>query len=344
MNTLHKISIIVPIHNMELHLRECIDSLVNQTYKNIEIILINDGSTDASGEICDEYKKTDSRIKTYHIKNSGPSKARNYGLERISGDYVMFVDSDDWIDYNTIEKCYKISQIYNSDIVLFNLCDFNHTWTRENIVLNGNERYFEGKEIEYIEDIMLSSTGENLVSTVSIGGPVCKLYKRDILYNCFFPINISFGEDTCFVSQVLQNTKSLVYLNAVFYHRRLLQNSLSQAVRLDYPERVLAFVNWILEFYKEKKAYEILNSFCWGSYCCVVNKVIGNNEISFFEKKRLIREFIDKVEFSYDFNKIDVKSANKNMKRIQNLIKKNKLFWVWIVIKLAYIKDAIIKK
>lgn len=92
------ISVIVPMYNVELYLRKCLDSIVNQTYKNIEILIIDDGSTDNSGMICDEYAQKDDRIKVFHTENQGLSSARNLGLDEATGDWVGFVDSDDWID------------------------------------------------------------------------------------------------------------------------------------------------------------------------------------------------------------------------------------------------------
>ena len=101
------ISIIVPVYNVEKYLEKCIDSILNQSYQNLEIILIDDGSTDNSGSICDEYKKKDQRVQVIHQKNQGQSSARNAGLNIAKGSYIGFVDSDDWIEQNMYEKLYK---------------------------------------------------------------------------------------------------------------------------------------------------------------------------------------------------------------------------------------------
>ena len=115
-----KISIIVPVYNAEKYLVECLNSLVEQTYKNIEIILIDDGSIDNSAKICDEYAKKDERIKVVHQKNSGVSVARNNGLDMHTGDYVMFVDSDDWIELNTCEILINNIISNDKDILIYN--------------------------------------------------------------------------------------------------------------------------------------------------------------------------------------------------------------------------------
>ena len=116
-----KISIIVPVYNVEKYLKKCIDSIVNQTYKNLEIILVDDGATDRSGEICDELAKLDNRIKVYHKKNGGLSDARNYGVERATGSYVGFVDSDDYIDAEMYEKLYEAITKEAADVAECNL-------------------------------------------------------------------------------------------------------------------------------------------------------------------------------------------------------------------------------
>lgn len=121
------ISVIIPVYNVEEYLRECIDSVLAQTYKNFEIILVDDGSTDSSGKICDEYAEKDSRISVIHQKNGGLSVARNTGSDASSGDYVYFLDSDDYIDKNALKTLLIIAQKDNSDIVFFDAVSFADT-------------------------------------------------------------------------------------------------------------------------------------------------------------------------------------------------------------------------
>ena len=101
-----KISVIVPVYNVKLYLHKCVDSILNQTYQNIEVLLIDDGSTDGSSDICDSYTEKDSRIKVVHKKNGGLSSARNTGLDMATGEYILFVDSDDYIDIEMIRRLY----------------------------------------------------------------------------------------------------------------------------------------------------------------------------------------------------------------------------------------------
>lgn len=335
-----KISVIVPVYNMELHLRECINSLINQTYKNIEVILVDDGSTDSSGKICDEYAELDLRIKVFHIKNSGPSKARNYALEKITGDYVIFLDSDDWLEKETLQECYDAIEKNNDDMVLFNMCDFTEEQVQEHHVLQGTLRRFVGKDTEYIKDILLTKKGEGTSGTVGVTGTACKLYRKQVIENCMFPEEFKLGEDTCFFAQVLENVTSLVYVDKVFYHRRVVSNSLSNSY---IQEDRLKYVNWLLKFYKEKESEELFNQFCFTNYILVALKLMQNNEIAFRKKRKIILDFLDGIEWEYNFANVEMQCENRNMRMIQNLLKKKKLFLVWLVFKISQLKSWSIK-
>ena len=115
------ISIIIPVYNCENYLERCIQTVMNQTYKNIEILLINDGSTDNSLQICERLKTTDERIRVFNKLNSGVSSTRKYGVNHATGDFIMFVDSDDWIDKDTCEYLMKLQKRINADVVC---CDY----------------------------------------------------------------------------------------------------------------------------------------------------------------------------------------------------------------------------
>ena len=120
-----KITVIVPVYNVEHYLDKCLDSVIKQTYKNIEIIVVNDGSTDNSGEICQEYAQKDNRIVYIEKENGGLSDARNAGLDQMTGSYVTFVDSDDWIEQDYVETLYQKITEYQADIAIGNYYSFD---------------------------------------------------------------------------------------------------------------------------------------------------------------------------------------------------------------------------
>ena len=170
------ISIIVPVYNVEKYLERCINSLISQTYNNIEILLIDDGSTDKSGKIIDEMCLKDDRLKVFHKKNGGVSSARNYGLKKSNGKFVTFVDSDDYVDKDYIKVLAKYQSEGDYDIVISNAIDFNECIeeknvreSRKTIALDKNQSVRE----------FLKGT---LFSSVCWG----RLYKRDIINNIRF--------------------------------------------------------------------------------------------------------------------------------------------------------------
>lgn len=179
------ISIIVPVYKVEPFLRRCVDSLVNQTYHDLEIILVDDGSPDNCGKICDEYAATDSRIHVIHKQNGGLSSARNAGLEVARGEYIAFVDSDDWVEADTYAKLYELIQQYNADIAECAL-RFYRPWKPERLFLEGQNtksvRVFTNREA--LDRLYF---GPQLLSDISI--TVCdKLYRATLLHDLRFVV------------------------------------------------------------------------------------------------------------------------------------------------------------
>lgn len=190
------VSIIVPVYNAEIRIKKCIESILKQTYKNIEIILVNDGSNDHSGEICDNFAMNDERIKVLHQKNRGPSVARNKGLQVATGEYVQFVDSDDYIDSAMTEKLIK--EIKKETQLV--LCGYK-VIKNEKIVYN-NIPNVSGV---YEKTIFLEFFGE-LYDNLFINSPCNKLFNNRIIKknNINFPEEINMGEDLLFNIEYLR--------------------------------------------------------------------------------------------------------------------------------------------
>lgn len=149
-----KFSIIVPVYNVNKYLNKCLDSILNQTYNNFELLIIDDGSTDGSEKICDEYKKKDRRIKVFHKKNGGLSDARNYGVKQVSGDYLLFVDSDDYIESKLLEKLNECILLAKVDIIRFglNIVDDNYK-----IKFISNEKSYINKSCNDLIDQLIGT-------------------------------------------------------------------------------------------------------------------------------------------------------------------------------------------
>lgn len=206
MNSL--ISVIVPIYKVEKYLRKCIESILSQTYTNLEIILVDDGSPDKCGEICDEYEKKDSRIKVIHKKNGGLSDARNAGLDIMAGNYVAFVDSDDWIEPQMYEHLLAKLHYFHADISIGGVsCDLddNGIINTEKIVSYDSAPFSEGN-VETMHRFFTTSWAA-----------WDKLYKADLFRDIRYPVG-EINEDEAIVLQLLSKCTRVCYTNEVFYH------------------------------------------------------------------------------------------------------------------------------
>ncbi len=146
-----KITVIIPVYNVEKYLKVAIDATINQTYKNLEIILVDDGSTDSSGKICDEYSKIDNRIKVIHQENKGLSGARNTGLDNATGKYIMFSDSDDTFEIDACEKLYNSIEETNADYVVGNYINMDEDGTKWEKPVFDLDKYFKSSNFLFLK-------------------------------------------------------------------------------------------------------------------------------------------------------------------------------------------------
>lgn len=211
------VSIIIPIYNAEGYLDKCIDSIINQTYTNLEIILIDDGSTDDSGRICEEYSLKDKRIKVIHKENSGVSAARNDGIISAAGGYICFIDSDDFVELNLIKAAVLSAVEINSDVVV---------WGYTKVYADNNDRIL--KSVIYVPEKICCSIDK--ISSLSckvndeflgnLGYVWNKLYRLEIIkkYHILFEENICQYEDLLFNIQVLTNIKIINFIDESYNH------------------------------------------------------------------------------------------------------------------------------
>ena len=213
-----KISIIVPVYNVENNLIRCLESIINQTYKNLEIILVDDGSTDNSGYICDQFEKKDKRIKTIHKKNGGVSSTRNLGIEMASGDYISFVDSDDYIELCLYEKVVNTINKDKSDIVIFNFI----RETEDGKIINKIYHHkITQSVLKFSRDNYINSCYKYPFIDLFIWN---KVYSKNIVKNDNFQLKfneaIYMSEDALFNVDIVDKNKKIVctYINENLYH------------------------------------------------------------------------------------------------------------------------------
>ena len=238
------ISIIVPIFKIEKYMDECINSIVNQTYKNIEIILVDDGSPDKCPQKCDNWVKKDSRISVIHKKNSGLSEARNTGIENANGDYITFVDGDDVINNKMIEILYKNSIENNADL---SVCKFRRFGNPQEKINSSEESFNYGVNVYEGEKKFENLFNENIqISIIAC----TKLYKKELFDRIRFPKN-KFHEDVWVAHHVMGKAQRIVFTDAVLYYYRYRNQSITSVYdskRLDE-----------LEGFKDKMNFFILN-------------------------------------------------------------------------------------
>ena len=243
-----KVSVVVPIYNMEKYLKKCIESIINQTYHNIEVILVDDGSNDTSPNICDYFSRIDDRIKVIHKSNGGLSDARNCGIKSATGEYIMFVDSDDYIDCKTIEILVENIIKNEAEMVVHSLkfvdengyeVDYRKPIDSENKIFNEYEFW------KYI----YSNPDRYILGVISCN----KLMKKSIFEDVLYPVG-KIHEDELILHKLLNKSKKIVFIKDKFYNYLQRENSImgsSYSVRnLDYAEAsinrglYLYYKNW----------------------------------------------------------------------------------------------------
>lgn len=207
------LSIVVPVYNVEQYLSKCIDSILQQTFGDFELILINDGSTDKSGVLCDEYAKKDKRIRTIHQDNAGLSAARNTGIDVAAGEYITFVDSDDWIEPETYAETVEFLQSNQLEVVCF---DF---YTERNGKKTFRAMY--DRNIIFTGNVALNEILKEKIDNSSVD----KLYLRSLFDNLRYPVGRVF-EDVALTYKVLAKAQKIGYLHKPFYHYVKRKNSI----------------------------------------------------------------------------------------------------------------------
>lgn len=300
------ISVIVPVYNTKPYLQECINSILSQTYKNIEIIIVDDGSDDGSSDICDKMQENNRSIQVYHRKNMGVSNARNFGISVAKGEYIGFIDSDDYIDSNFYEILHKNIVFYNADCSCV-----------------GHRKYIEK------DDTYLAVTPDfetNVVSSLSaldsaanpsdlwVGYTWNKLYRRKLIIdnNLKFDEKLIFCEDSVFCYQYLEKCSRIVRSSVPAYIYRIRSTSITNSgfYNKEKLNKIPVVCDTLIDFvekYKGRKIYYNTINFCVDLYItCLWNSCLNNNM-----DKTKREKYIGKVQKLFDQNKCISISKNK---------------------------------
>ena len=279
-----KISVIVPVYNVEAYLERCVKSILQQTCTNFELILINDGSTDSSGQICDYLADQYENIKVYHIENAGVSNARNIGIQLATGVWITFVDSDDFV---TKDYLATLASAVEGGNVGFVIAPLHHI---KNGIVTDLPPYSGRKELWSTEETMK----ELLMTTKTSFFPVAKLFKRDLLVDEKFNTDYHLAEDALFLTELLLKTRcSSVFIDKPIYYYDHREGSATTSVNryvfdtIEVYKNIIAQVSQVFPNLK----YELKNRECW-SYITVYDKIIFTSSEQYQKEKVELRTWI----------------------------------------------------
>lgn len=340
------VSIIIPVYNVQDYLAECLDSIMEQTYHNIEILLINDGSTDASGKICDAYQKKDSRIKVFHRKNSGVSATRNYGIGQSKGEWLFFVDSDDWIDKRTVE--FVMDHVRLED----DICFIGNKIVKEYAAINDITIKSEDLIVKYAEEtdfhdfqMRIFNRDRNAIcdkNLIKVSSP-CKFYRREMIIDnkILFPDNLPNGEDGIFNLYAYRYARSGVIIETpVYYYRQRMDsvtNKYTEHVETDFYKLHQEYKKFISTETRKKDFEEAWDErLIWSlSFCCILKYCNLNNSDSYQKRKK---DFLKELELHYkkEIESVELKNFTLQKKIIFWAIKRR---WFFLITFLCFLNN-----
>lgn len=314
-----KVSIIIPIHNNDDYLEKCFKSIQSQTYSNLEVILINDGSTDNSRQICEKWLKQDKRFILFNNINNGVSYSRNFGIEKSSGDYIVFVDCDDFIEKEMIEVL--VNKIDKFDYVMIN---YNKYYNEKRVVKN-----FEVKDKEYNRKEFLENFWD-LYNSNMINSPCNKIFKSPVLKKnrIRFDLKYDLGEDLLFNLEYINRCETFCTINQYLYNYRCTTNSLTTKYRENYLETQLFLNNSIKRFfiqnncYEEKQQREIQKNIADIIISSIQKLFLESSSLKLHQIRRVLKRYLSIPEI---INLKKVHYSEKRLEVFKNMIVKRKV-------------------
>ena len=279
-----EVSMIVPVYQVEKYIVQCIESVLNQTFQDFELILVDDGSKDQSGRICDSYAAKDDRVVVIHTENKGAAAARNTGLDHASGRYIMFLDGDDYLAENMIARLYEVIEHSEYDVVV---CDFLNLLPdeKDNFIVQLQEKTVSGREVlEYLKN------GKNYGVWTIVWN---KIYKRKVVENLRFPAGKYF-EDEFFSDQLYLNSDQIHVISDVLCYHRVLATSTMNTQRtenyLDLLDALQERIKIYLKYgYSQDETYKVLIYLLEPFTKCARAKFSGSNKQRLEQTRKFIK-------------------------------------------------------
>lgn len=330
-----KISIIVPVYNSEKYITDCLTSLINQTYKNIEIIIVDDGSNDKSFKICSKYSKKDSRIKIYKKLNGGVSSARNFGIEQSTGSFIMFVDSDDYLNINSIENAVKYIDADDK------ICIFDCENIDGNFINRSLKK--QNEKIEYISSVLLWNNKTSFNSKY-INSVVSHFYNTEYIKNnnIRFVDGLIIGEDMIFNIESIKNIDSIKYSNVNVYNYRSNHNSVMHKSNSEVLNNDIKFIEYLLTIFKNSNYSDLYNIAknrlpLGGILTCCKHYIFIDKELSYKKRICILKNMLENSLYSNAINNMDAVRKYLNIKQyiLLHMIKKRLYTFVYFIMRLV---------
>lgn len=347
----NKLSFIIPVYNSEKYVEKCVNSIISQSKNEFEIILVDDGSKDNSGMICDNISKNDPRVKVIHQENKGICGARDTGIRAASGEWLCFVDNDDIVASDAVDFIFS-SMDDSCDIIYFGFDEFSK---EENILekeIELKERVFKDKEIEKLQWDCLCRYSDNkpLINYRLLTTPWGKIYKHDFLTNnnLMFIEDMKREEDVSFNLMCLACTKKVKYIEKIIYHYRIFIESESHSYKtniINEAMQALDIYRGILddkytgrddieELYRYRVLWELL-------YCVVLDSAHLHNPKSYKERKKDFKDLLNIEVFNKAIKECDISRLSFQHKILARFIKSRSYFLVYSLSKLENIHHKI---
>lgn len=288
-----KVSVIIPVYNVEKYIEEAIESVMNQTYKNVEIVVVDDGSTDNSGKLCDEIAKKDDRIKVYHTVNGGLSVARNVGLENATGDYLMFLDSDDFLELDAVENMYNAIEEKDADYIIGNYINTTESGEKwEKPVFS----YEEFKPFQL-------SIEDSFNSFFIMNSSVCnKIFKKSFIdgLNLKFEVGLP-AEDAIFTTYCfIKSTKVFYIPSLVFNYRQRKGGSISTSCSREYFDGINKAYRIIYENFRDNGRLAYYRYFYGKSMNYMLYKFIDSDILTREQRIEILKDMMWFYKLSFD--------------------------------------------